>query len=133
MPEPDPGMPDPDPGMVGSAVTVPDPPDPPMVVAPAATNGLIRFIYDTVFCLTKLNGSLLDLSLALLHGKGDGVEVHSVATELDILGSTTALLVAADHAALHVHSVSVQHKGEVTRARLLPNLHPLTGKGVLKI
>ena len=86
----------------------------------------------TAVFLTKLNGCLLDLSLALLHGKGDGVEVHSVATELDILGSTTALLVAADHAALHVHSVSIQHKGEVTRARLLPNLHPLTGKGVLK-
>ena len=74
----------------------------------------------------------MDLSLALLHGKGDNIEVHSVATELDILGRPTALLVAADQAALHVHSVSVQHKGEVTRAGLLPHLHPLTSKRVLK-
>ena len=44
-PEPDPGMPDPDPGMVGSAVTVPDPPDPPMVVAPAATYGFMCFFF----------------------------------------------------------------------------------------
>ena len=75
----------------------------------------------------------MDLSFALLHCKGDNVEVHSVTTELDILGRPTALLVAADQAALHVHSVSVQHKGEVTGAGLLPHLHLLTGKGVLEI
>merc|ERR1719239_456298 len=52
MPEPDPGMPDPDPCMVGSAVTVPDPPDPPMVVAPASST-VAFWIFPLPFFIAK--------------------------------------------------------------------------------
>ena len=46
---------------------------------------------DGLWFLTKLNCYLLDLALALLDSKGDDVQVHADAAQLDILGGTTAL------------------------------------------
>ena len=82
--------------------------------------------------LTKLNCCLLDLALALLDGKGDDVKVHAIAAQLDLLGGTTALLVAADQAVLHIDSVPIQHEGEAAGAGLLPHFHLLASKGILE-
>ena len=87
---------------------------------------------DWLWFLTKLNCRLLDLALALLNSEGDDVKVHAVAAQLDILGGTTALLVAADQAVLHVDSVPVQDEGEAAGAGPLPHFHPLASKGILE-
>ena len=84
---------------------------------------------DWLWFLTKLNCCLLDLALALLDSEGDDVQVHADAAQLDILGGTTALLVAA---VLHLDSVPIQHEYEAAGAGSLPHFHLFASKGILE-
>ena len=61
--------------------------------------------------------------------EGDDVQVHADAAQLDILGGTTALLVAA---VLHLDSVPIQHEYEAASAGPLPHFHLFASKGILE-